>query len=69
LYQPHQIPIIRSFSGNVVANLFMTEDWVRTCVNAGCVEAATMAGMETSSVVCGFPETINGEYGFEPYIK
>jgi uncharacterized protein with NAD-binding domain and iron-sulfur cluster len=55
--------------GTLFANLFITGDWINTGVNAGCVEAATMAGMETSRAVCGFPETINGEHGFAPYKK
>jgi len=55
--------------GTQFSNLFLTGDWITTGINAGCVEAATMAGMETSRAVCGFPETINGEYGFEPYKK
>lgn len=49
------------------SNLFITGDWINTGVNAGCVEAATMAGMETSRAICGYPETINGENGFAPY--
>jgi hypothetical protein len=54
-------------NGTLYSNLFITGDWIITGVNAGCVEAATMAGMETSRIVCGFPEVINGEHGFEPY--
>lgn len=54
-------------NGTLYSNLFITGDWISTGVNAGCVEAATMAGMETSRAVCGFPEDINGEHGFEPY--
>jgi hypothetical protein len=49
------------------SNLFITGDSISTSVNPGCVEAATMAGMETSRAVCGFPEVINGEHGFEAY--
>ena len=51
------------------SNLFITGDWINTGVNAGCVEAATMAGMETSRAISGFPASINGEYGFLPYKK
>lgn len=54
-------------NGTVFSNLFITGDWISTGVNAGCVEAATMAGMETSRAICGFPEIINGEHGFAPY--
>ena len=48
------------------ANLLITGDWIKTGVNAGCVEAAVMAGMQTSRVICGLPESISGENGFEP---
>ncbi|MGJ8682464.1 NAD(P)-binding protein [Paraglaciecola sp.] len=50
-------------------NFYITGDWINTGVNAGCVEAATMAGMETSRAISGYPENINGEYGFSPYKK
>ncbi|MFT4940257.1 MAG: hypothetical protein ACI88A_003309 [Paraglaciecola sp.] len=54
--------------GTQFDNLYLTGDWIQTGVNAGCVEAATMAGMETSRAICGYPETINGEHGFAPYM-
>ncbi|MBQ4851770.1 NAD(P)-binding protein [Pseudoalteromonas sp. MMG012] len=47
-------------------NLFITGDWIKTGVNAGCVEAAVMAGMLTARAISGYPETISGEFGFEP---
>jgi len=46
--------------GTGFANLFVTGDWIRTGLNAGCVEAATMAGMQTSRAICGHPEVIVG---------
>lgn len=52
--------------GTVFDNFYITGDWIKTGVNAGCVEAATMAGMATSRAICGYPETISGEFGFEP---
>ena len=52
---------------NIFSNLFITGDWISTGVNAGCVEAAIMAGMKTSKAVYGFPEVMNGEHRFEPY--
>ena len=55
-----------STNGTQFSNLFLTGDWIKTGINAGCVEAATMAGMETSRAICGYPEKINGEHGFEP---
>ncbi|MBC7992897.1 MAG: NAD(P)-binding protein [Rhizobacter sp.] len=42
-------------------NLYVTGDWIKTGVNAGCVEAAVMAGMQTSRVLCGHPALIAGE--------
>ncbi|WP_143872640.1 NAD(P)-binding protein [Catenovulum sediminis] len=47
-------------------NLYLTGDWLSTGVNAGCVEAATMAGMQTSRAICGNPAKIDGETGFLP---
>lgn len=47
-------------------NLFITGDWIKTGVNAGCVEAAVMAGMQTARAICGYPEYISGENAFEP---
>ena len=52
--------------GTVFDNLLITGDWIKTGVNAGCVEAAVMAGMQTSRALCGIPVQISGEYGFEP---
>ncbi|ALO42207.1 NAD(P)-binding protein [Pseudoalteromonas phenolica] len=52
--------------GTIFNNLYITGDWIKTGVNAGCVEAAVMAGMQTSRVICGLPEKISGEDGFEP---
>ncbi|MCF2857990.1 NAD(P)-binding protein [Pseudoalteromonas sp. SMS1] len=52
--------------GTLFKNLYITGDWIKTGVNAGCVEAAVMAGMQTSRAICGLPEEISGENGFEP---
>jgi uncharacterized protein with NAD-binding domain and iron-sulfur cluster len=41
-------------------NLFFTGDWVRTSINAGCVEAAVMAGMDAASALSGDPIHIVG---------
>ena len=43
------------------ANLFLTGDWIRTGLNAGCVEAAVMAGMQTARAISGHPVVIQGE--------
>ncbi len=34
-------------------NLFLAGDWVKTSINAGCVEAAVMAGMDAASALSG----------------
>ncbi|AXV65020.1 hypothetical protein D0907_06985 [Pseudoalteromonas lipolytica] len=51
--------------GSHYKNLRLTGDWIKTGVNAGCVEAAVMAGMQTSRSLCGFPSQISGEHAFE----
>lgn len=47
--------------GSGFGNLFLTGDWIRTGLNAGCVEAAVMAGMQTSRAMSGWPQVIKGE--------
>lgn len=47
--------------GSGFANLYLTGDWIRTGLNAGCVEAAVMAGMQASRAMCGHPAVIAGE--------
>jgi uncharacterized protein with NAD-binding domain and iron-sulfur cluster len=42
------------------SNLYLAGDWVRTGLNAGCVEAAVMAGMAASRAMCGYPLEIVG---------
>lgn len=46
-------------------NLYFTGDWIKTGINAGCVEAAVMAGLQTSRAIAGYPLTIAGEHDFE----
>ncbi|WP_440055900.1 NAD(P)-binding protein [Pseudoalteromonas sp. T1lg65] len=53
--------------GTLFTNLYLTGDWIKTGVNVGCVEAAVMAGMQTSRAITGYPEHIDGENGFEPF--
>ena len=43
------------------ANLLLAGDYLRTGINAGCVEAAAMAGMHASRAICGRPEEIVGD--------
>jgi len=44
-----------------VANLLMCGDHTFTGVNAGCVEAATMSGMNCAQAMCGHPTEIAGD--------
>ncbi len=50
--------------GSGFSNLYMTGDWIKTGLNAGCVEAAVMAGMQASRAMTGYPEVIKGETDF-----
>lgn len=45
-------------------NLYVTGDWTRNGLNAGCVESAVMSGMQCSRAICGFPEVVIGEGDF-----
>ncbi|MGK0440484.1 MAG: hypothetical protein ACJA0N_000279 [Pseudohongiellaceae bacterium] len=45
-------------------NIYFTGDWIKTGLNAGCVEAATMAGLQTSRAISGYPKVIKGEHDF-----
>jgi uncharacterized protein with NAD-binding domain and iron-sulfur cluster len=42
-------------------NLYLAGDWVRTGINAGCVEAAVMAGFQAARALSGYPQDIPGE--------
>jgi uncharacterized protein with NAD-binding domain and iron-sulfur cluster len=42
-------------------NLYLAGDWVRSCINGGCVEGAVAGGMQASRAICGVPEKIQGE--------
>ncbi|MCG8671105.1 MAG: NAD(P)-binding protein [Pseudomonadales bacterium] len=46
-------------------NLYITGDWIKNGINAGCVEAATQAGLQTSRAICGYPKVIKGEHQFQ----
>jgi uncharacterized protein with NAD-binding domain and iron-sulfur cluster len=41
--------------------LVLTGDWILTSLSCGCVEAATMAGMQASRAISGYPEEIVGD--------
>ncbi|MFN7734256.1 MAG: NAD(P)-binding protein [Pirellula sp.] len=46
--------------GSGFSNLYLAGDWVETEINAGCVEAAVMAGLGASQAICGYPQKILG---------
>ncbi len=43
-------------------NLYLAGAWLRTGINATCVEAATMSGMDAARAISGQPLEIIGEY-------
>ncbi|MDX2030269.1 MAG: NAD(P)-binding protein [Blastocatellia bacterium] len=47
-------------------NLYLAGDWVYNSLNYGCIEAAVMTGMHASRAICGFPQTIIGDYETAP---
>ena len=47
--------------GSGYTNLYLAGDWIRTGLNAGCVEAATMAGMQAARAIGGHPPVIVGD--------
>lgn len=46
------------------SNLFVTGDWIKNGINAGCVEGAVQSGLQTSRAICGYPKMIKGEKDF-----
>ncbi len=49
-------------TGTRFSNLVLTGDYILTGISAGCVEAATMAGMQASRAICGTPTDIVGDF-------
>lgn len=48
--------------GTGFANLYLAGDWLKTGLDAGCIEAAVMGGMQASRAISGFPKFIEGEH-------
>ncbi|MFO0674393.1 MAG: NAD(P)-binding protein [Polyangiaceae bacterium] len=47
-----------------IANLVLAGDWLRNGLNYGCVESATISGLQACRAVCGEPKSIPGETDF-----
>ncbi len=45
-------------------NLYLAGDWLKTGIDAGCIEAATMGGMQAARAMTGHPALIEGEDDF-----
>jgi uncharacterized protein with NAD-binding domain and iron-sulfur cluster len=49
------------------SNLYLTGDWILTPLSAGCLEAATMAGLQTAHALLGVtPRPILGDWMAKP---
>jgi uncharacterized protein with NAD-binding domain and iron-sulfur cluster len=44
------------------ANLYLTGDWILTSISAGCLEAATMGGLQTANAMKGGGRAILGDW-------
>ncbi len=51
-------------SGSGFANLYLAGDWTLNGLNFGCIESATMGGLEASQAISGYPLDIVGENDF-----
>jgi uncharacterized protein with NAD-binding domain and iron-sulfur cluster len=47
-------------AGSRFANLYLAGDWTLNGLNFGCIESATMGGLEVSQAICGYPSEIVG---------
>ncbi len=50
--------------GSGFSNLYLAGDWLLNGLNFGCVESATMGGLQASRAICGYPKVIVGETDF-----
>jgi uncharacterized protein with NAD-binding domain and iron-sulfur cluster len=47
--------------GSGITNLFLAGDWVKTGLDAGCIECATMAGRQAARAITQKPLYVPGE--------
>jgi len=58
---PNSVGARLGTQGAGFSNLYLAGDYLRTGMNVGCVEAATMGGMHASRAICGRPTEIIGD--------
>ena len=58
----HRLP--KPGKGTGFRNFYLAGDWTRNGLNAGCVEAAVMSGLQASRALSGNPDVIVGETDF-----
>ncbi len=58
---PNSVQCRLPADGSGIQNLYLAGDWVRTGLNAGCFEAAVMAGRQAARAVTGVDMRIPGE--------
>ncbi len=51
-------------AGSGFNNLYLAGDWTLNGLNFGCIESATMGGLEVSQAISGYPAEIVGEKDF-----
>ncbi|KTT61458.1 hypothetical protein NS383_24040, partial [Pseudomonas oryzihabitans] len=51
--------------GTVCRNLYLTGDWIDNGFNMGCVESATLSGLQTARAILGHGEVLPGEDAFQ----
>lgn len=51
--------------GTRCRNLYLTGDWIHNGFNMGCVESATLSGLQTARAILGHGEVLPGEDAFQ----
>ncbi|GAC1039119.1 hypothetical protein thsps117_38770 [Pseudomonas sp. No.117] len=57
----HRLPT----DGTLCRNLYLTGDWINNGFNMGCVESATLSGLQTARAILGHDEVLPGEDAFQ----